>query len=382
MGNLDDFRKEIDYIDKELVALFEKRINVATKIAEYKQENNLPIFNSKREKEVIEKNIKNLNNNLYGDITKRFFENIMELSRFIQHNIVENQNDTNKNIDDNKLNISIKDKSLIIGYQGIQGSFSEEALLKYFNKYDNTKSYEEFIDVFEGLKNNEVNYGILPIENSYTGAITEVYDLLVKYGFYIIGEECIKIDQYLIGVKGADINSLKEIYSHPQGFAQSKKFLGKYEDIMLIPYHNTAISAKLISELKDNKKAAIASKRAAQIYGLDILKEKINDKDDNYTRFIIIGKELKYNHDSNKISVVFSLEDKAGTLYNLLRYFAENNINMIKIESRPNKHESWKYLLYVDFEGSLENTEVKNALKLIEINSGYFKIIGSYKRSN
>lgn len=374
MGNLEDYRREIDSIDRELIALFEKRMNVAIKVGEYKKERNLPIFNAKREEEVIEKNINLLNNKEYSEITRSYFEKIMELSRSLQADLME------KDKDNLKSNI-IEDK-VKIGYQGVEGSFSEEALRKYFNSYDSIKNYEEFKDVFIALENNEIQYAILPIENSYTGAITEVYDLLVKYNFYIVGEECIKIDQHLMGIAGSNLDDIEEIYSHPQGFAQSKEFLSRYDNIKLIPYHNTAISAKLVSDLKDKKKAAIGSKRAADIYGLSILKDKINDKKDNHTKFIIIGKELKYDDSSNKISVVFSLEDKAGTLYKLLRHFAENDINMIKIESRPNKHESWKYLLYVDFEGNLNDSLVKNALELIEKNSGYFKIIGNYKNSN
>ncbi|WP_294187145.1 prephenate dehydratase [uncultured Clostridium sp.] len=374
MCNLEDYRREIDSIDRELIALFEKRMNVAIKVGEYKKERNLPIFNAKREEEVIEKNINLLSNREYSEITRNFFEKVMELSRSLQADLMEKNKD---NIKDNIIEGKIK-----IGYQGVEGSFSEEALRKYFNSYDSIKNYEEFKDVFNALENNDIQYAILPIENSYTGAITEVYDLLVKYNFYIVGEECIKIDQNLMGISGANIEEIEEIYSHPQGFEQSRGFLSRYDNIKLIPYHNTAISAKLVSDLKDKKKAAIGSKRAANIYGLSILKENINDKKDNHTKFIIIGKELKYNDSSNKISVVFSLEDKAGTLYKLLRHFAENHINMIKIESRPNKHESWKYLLYVDFEGNLNNDLVKNALELIEKNSGYFKIIGNYKNSN
>lgn len=374
MGNLEDYRREIDSIDKELIALFEKRMNVAIKVGEYKKERNLPIFNAKREEEVIEKNINLLSNKEYSEITRIYFEKIMELSRSLQADLME------KNKDNLKVNI-IED-NVKIGYQGVEGSFSEEALRKYFNSYDSIKSYECFKDVFNALEKNEIQYAILPIENSYTGAITEVYDLLVKYNFYIVGEECIKIDQNLMGIEGANLDDIEEIYSHPQGFEQSKGFLSRYHNIKLIPYHNTAISAKLVSDLKDKKKAAIGSKRAAKIYGLSILKDNINDKKDNHTKFIIIGKDLKYEDTSNKISVVFSLEDKAGTLYKLLRHFAENNINMIKIESRPNKHESWKYLLYVDFEGNLNDSLVKNALELIEKNSGYFKIIGNYINSN
>ena len=269
-----------------------------------------------------------------------------------------------------------------IGYQGVKGSFSEEAMIKYFGENHENNNYEEFEDVFSALKNDEIDYGILPIENSYTGAITSVYDLLVKYGLYIVGEECIKIDQNLIGIKGTKINDIKEVYSHPQGFEQSKEFLSNYSNLKLIPFHNTAISAKYISELNDKSKAAIASLRAAKIYDLDIIQKEINDKDDNHTKFIIVGRKLESSKDCNKITVVFSLDDKSGTLYNLLRHFAENNINMIKIESRPSKNEPWQYLLYVDFEGNIENEDVKKAIRLIEENSEYFKLLGSYKKVN
>ena len=366
MATLEDYRNEIDNIDNELISLFERRMNVAKKVAEYKKQNNLPILNEKREEEVILKNVNLLKNKEYSKITKEFFEKIMELSRELQSELINNK----------------EEKIVKIGYQGVKGSFSEEALIKYFKSYEALESYDEFIDVFKALEKDEIKYGVLPIENSYTGAITEVYDLLVKYNFYIVGEECIKINQHLLGVKGSRIEEIKEIYSHPQGFAQSKSFLSNLKSVKLIPYHNTAISAKYVSENDDFTKAAIASKRAGEIYGLETLKENINDNKDNYTKFIIIGKDLAYDYECNKISVVFSLEDKAGTLYNLLRYFAENNINMIKIESRPNKNESWKYLLYVDFEGNLDEFYVKSALNLIQKNSIYFKIIGNYKKVN
>ena len=269
MGNLEDYRREIDSIDRELIALFEKRMNVAIKVGEYKKERNLPIFNAKREEEVIEKNINLLSNREYSEITRNFFEKVMELSRSLQADLMEKNKD---NIKDNIIEGKVK-----IGYQGVEGSFSEEALRKYFNSYDSIKNYEEFKDVFNALENNYIQYAILPIENSYTGAITEVYDLLVKYNFYIVGEECIKIDQNLMGISGTNIDEIEEIYSHPQGFEQSRGFLSRYDKIKLIPYHNTAISAKLVSDLKDKKKAAIGSKRAANIYGLSILKENIND---------------------------------------------------------------------------------------------------------
>lgn len=373
MKDLNQCRKEIDEIDKEIVALFEKRMDISINVAEYKKENNLPILNAKREEQVIKKNVESLKNEEYANVAKKFFINMMELSRSVQDKFIS----TEKLEEVRNINI---DKTKRLGFQGVRGSFSEEALLKYFGDNIDEISYDEFEDVFKALKNNEIDYGILPIENSCTGAITQVYDLLDKYGFYVVAEECIKIDQHLIGVEGTTVESIEEIYSHPQGFEQSNEFLKNYNGWKLIPYHNTAISAKMIRDLNDKTKAAIASERAAKIYGLKIIKKAINNNKDNHTKFIIIGRDLIVNEDCNKISVVFSLEDEAGTLYRLLRYFAENNINMIKIESRPNKHTSWKYLLYVDFEGNLNNEDVQNAIKLIKENSGYFKLLGNYKR--
>lgn len=386
--NLSECRNEIDKIDKELVELFEKRMNVAINVAKYKIENNIPIFNGAREAEVIEKNINRLNNKEYSKLTEKFFTHLMELSRSLQADIIDKNNKKNNNIIGSiEENISTNEnkrdlKNIKIGYQGVKGSFSEEAMIKYFGENHTTTDYEEFEDVFVALKNNEIDYGILPIENSSTGAITTVYDLLVQYGLYIVGEECIKIDQNLIGVKGSKLEDIKEIYSHPQGFEQSSEFLSKQNNLKLIPFHNTAISAKYISEINDKSKAAIASLRAAKIYGLDVIQKEINDKDNNHTKFVIVGRKLESSKECNKITVVFSLDDKAGTLYNLLRHFAENNINMIKIESRPSKNEPWQYLLYVDFDGNIENEDVKKAIKLIEEKSEYFKLIGCYEGVN
>ena len=381
--NLSECRKEIDKIDKELVELFERRMNVAIKVAEYKIENNIPILNAAREAEVIEKNVNRLNNKEYSNLTEKFFTNLMELSRSLQSDIFNTNEDNSMDLIEENISNNENKKNLDnikIGYQGVKGSFSEEAMIKYFGESHTTTDYEEFEDVFLALKNNEIDYGILPIENSCTGAITTVYDLLVKYGLYIVGEECIKIDQNLIGIRGTKLEDIKEVYSHPQGFEQSREFLNNYNNLKLIPFHNTAISAKYISQLNDKSKAAIASLRAAEIYGLDVIKKEINDKDNNHTKFIIIGRKLESSSECNKITVVFSLDDKSGTLYNLLRHFAENNINMIKIESRPSKNEPWQYLLYVDFEGNIESEAVKRAIKLIEGKSEYFKLLGSYKK--
>lgn len=274
-----------------------------------------------------------------------------------------------------------KNKSNIkIGYQGIKGSFSEEAMIEFFGENQNEVSYDKFEDVFMALEKDEINYGILPFENSCTGAITAVYDLLSKYGFYIVGEECIKIKQNLLGIKGCKLEDIEEVYSHPQGFEQSKNFLKNHDNLKLIYFYNTAISAKHVSDLNVKSKAAIASERAAKIYGLDIIEKEINDNESNNTKFIIISKKLELSNDCNKMTVTFSLDNKSGTLYNFLKHFAENKINMVKIESRPSKSKLWEYVLYVDFEGNIKDKNVKNAINIIERKSKYFKLLGCYKK--
>lgn len=273
-----------------------------------------------------------------------------------------------------------KPNDLKIGYQGVKGSFSEEAMISFFGENNKSLNYEKFEDVFISLKNDEIDYGILPFENSCTGAITAVYDLISKYGFYIVGEECIKINQNLVGVKDATVDDIKEVYSHPQGFEQSKNFLRNHEDFKLIYFYNTAISAKHVSKLNDKSKAAIASSRAAKIYNLDILAKNIHDNNNNHTKFVIISKNLQSSKESNKITVSFSLENRAGSLYNLLGHFVKNNLNMIKIESRPSNGELWEYVLYVDLEGNINDEKVKNAINLIKEETRYFKLLGCYKK--
>ncbi|SFU67476.1 chorismate mutase [Clostridium sp. DSM 8431] len=377
MADLSDYRREIDELDKELVALFEKRMNVVKKVAQYKKENNLEVFHKDRENIVFEKAVACLKDKSYTDEVIKFINATMEIGKGVQQRIID---DTEKMT---KLDIKRKeiDKTKLVAYPGVAGAFSEEAAIRVFGEDSKRTAYEDFEDVCNALKEGKVDYGILPIENSSTGAISDTYDLLRKYGFFIIGEKCIKIEQNLVGIEGTKLSDIEEVYSHTQGIRQCSEFLKGNKDWVLIPYHNTAVSAKHVKELNDKSKVAIASKTAAKLYGLNVIEEGINNQNDNYTRFVAITRKPEVSKDANKVSVVFSLENEAGTLYRLLSYFAENNINMIKIESRPMKNESWKYFLYVDFEGDIADESVNNALKLIEQNSAYFRLLGAYKKN-
>lgn len=275
-------------------------------------------------------------------------------------------------------------KSLpIVGYQGVIGSFSEEATNQYFKEKINKKSnYDEFEDVLKALNRGEIDYGVLPIENSSTGEVLEVYDLINKYNLYIVGEQIVKVKHNLLGLKGSKLEELEEVYSHPQAFGQCKSFLKEQKYIKFIPYANTAMAGRLVSEAQDITKGAIASKRAAEIYNLKILKEGINNNEENYTRFIILSKTMEIFSECDKVSIVFTTTHTSGALYKVLSHFAYNGLNLLKIQSRPIKHKTWHYFFFVDLEGNLEDATMLVALGKVNKETEYFRILGNYKRDD
>lgn len=266
-----------------------------------------------------------------------------------------------------------------IGFQGVPGSFSEQALFEYFGSHISTRSVKEFEDIFIELKRGTIDFGVLPIENSSTGGISDVYDLLNKYDNYITGEICLKVEHHLVGIEGMKLDDIREVYSHSQGFSQCREFLKDYPDWKLIPYYNTAKSAEYVMQQNSRSMAAISSCRASELYGLKILKSHINSNASNTTRFVVVGKELNTTTECNKITAVFSTAHKAGSLYKVLRHFAENNINLLKIESRPIIEKPWEYFFHIDFEGNLNDERVQLAVESVKENSSYFKFIGNYK---
>ncbi len=362
MSKVDRLRDIIDDIDKNIVRLFEKRMETAEKIAQYKMENNLEILNTSREEEVLKSAVNELYNKEYTDELKEVIKKLMEMSRRIQQKKI----------------LKTDTKNIKIGFQGVEGSFGHQAAIEYFETDSEFKDYMSFEDVFKGLLNREIDYGVLPIENSSTGSISSVYDLIGEYGFYIVGEKCLRIKQNLVGLKGASIDDIKEIYSHSQGFEQSSSFLKKHQEWRLIPYHNTAYSAKIVALSKDFTKAAIASEKAAKLYNLDIIEKDINDNENNYTRFVIISRKALEYVDTSKISVMFSIKHRVGELYKVLESFHVNNVNMLKIESRPIKNRPWEYMFYIDFEGSLNDMNIVRSIEQIKNGSTYFKLLGNY----
>lgn len=277
------------------------------------------------------------------------------------------------------MNLEIIDKSTNIGYFGVPGSYSHEAMLSIFGEGYNEVNIESFEGVFKLLEEGKIKYGVVPIENSSTGGISDVMDLLNKYKVFIVKEKCMRINQCLLGIEGATLDDIQEVYSHPQGLQQSKDFLQAHSHWKLYNYYNTAKSAQYVKESATKTKAAVGSEKAAKLYGLKVIKANINTNQKNYTRFIVISNTLEENDEADKLSIILKLPHKVGSLYNVIKIIYENNLNMMKIESRPIANTPWEYSFYIDFEGNLKDEKVKKALQNIKDNSIAFKILGNYK---
>ena len=218
---------------------------------------------------------------------------------------------------------------------------------------------------------------MLPIENSTTGSVVGVYDLLQEDDNYIIAETFVNIDHVLVGLKGTDINKVTTVYSHPQGIMQCDHFLNTHKDWQRIHQANTAMAAKMLLSENDHTHVAISSKKAAQIYGLEVLETGIADLSNNTTRFVIITNARRFLKNASKTSIVFETANEAGTLYNLLSHIIYNGLNMYKIESRP-ADKQWDYKFFVDFEGNIDDPRVMNALRGIQEEAKSIKLLGNY----
>lgn len=267
-----------------------------------------------------------------------------------------------------------------VAFQGERGAFSEIAAKKYFGTKSYTSPSFSFNDVFLKVKNNKVDYGILPIENSLYGSVFESYDLLLKYSLKVAGELNLQINHYLLADKNYPLSKLKKIYSHPQALGQCSIFLKKLKNVELVPTYDTAGSAFISSQNKIEPSAAIASKQAGEIYKLNILKKDIQNNKANFTRFLIVTKKDKKEKIKNpKTSICFELKSIPGALFKALSVFALREIDLVKVESRPIPHKPFQYVFYIDFLGNLKDKKIMQALKQLAEISLNIKKFGTYE---
>ncbi len=264
------------------------------------------------------------------------------------------------------------------GFLGEIGTFSHRACTQYFGDKVTAVSMSSFRGIFEAVKDGSVDFGVVPLENSLTGSIHENYDLLLEFDLRIIGEIMLRIMHHLIGHPGARIETTKRVFSHPQVFQQCRQFLDRYEGWELVLAKDTAGAVKHVKEKGDIADVAIASKGAAEIHGMEIMEEGIETNPRNFTRFVVIGTEPLGNGPRRKSSLIYSTGNRPGALFETLKVFAENGINIVKLESRPIHGKPWEYMFYVDIETDAESESFRPILNSLEENTDYVKVVGSY----
>ena len=381
MTELEQYRREIDAIDGELVQLFLRRMEVTGNVGRYKQERGIPVLDAGRERQVIAAKTALTDDPARKADVAALYESIMAISRRQQRTLVQ------EGAEDpgfaaylaalREARLPLEHPRVV--YQGEPGAYSEEAAVGFFGPEVESVGLPWFGDVFAALDRREADYAMLPIENSSTGSIRQVYDLLGQYQYYVVGEWQVKVDHCLMALPGVGLDDIKTVYSHEQGLMQSEKFLDEHRDWRRIPTLDTAGSAKQVAETGDRTAAAICSRRAAEIYGLHIFKEGVNHNDWNYTRFVVVSPKMELREGRNKISAIFRLPHQSGSLHEILTIFAVQGLNLMKLESRPIPGRSWEYLFFLEFTGDLSAPGMEGVLHELSQLSAEFRLLGNFK---
>ncbi|HVN55172.1 MAG TPA: prephenate dehydratase [Anaerolineaceae bacterium] len=267
-----------------------------------------------------------------------------------------------------------------ISYQGEPGAYSEAAVFEHFGSAAAADPCKSFEDVFQRVVQGDSQYGFIPIENSLAGSIHQNYDLLLQHPLSVVGERYLYVKHCLIGMPGVRLDEIRKVISHPQALAQCAVYIRSLPGVTAEPVYDTAGSVKIASELRDRSLAAIASRRAAGLYGMAILAENIQDNPENITRFLVIGQEPAVPEGEAKTSIVFSLKNVPGSLFRAMSVFALRDIDLTKIESRPLIGRPWEYLFYIDFAGSTLDPVVERALAHLSEYALMLRVLGSYPR--
>ena len=378
MKDLKEIRVEIDKVDQEILSLYKKRMDLTTEVAEYKISTGKKVFDKQREDEKLKTLSAYGTDDFSKQGIKELYSQIMSISRKKQFRLLAREG----LVEDTGFT-AVNDfdfSNAVVCFQGVEGAYSQIAMNAFFkNKMKSAFHVHSWRDAMEAIKSGEADYAVLPIENSLAGSIEENFDLLSEYNVAIIGEQILKVDHALLGVKGAKISDIKSVYSHPKAIAQCDEYIRtKHIDWDVKNLHNTAVSAQKVRDDADITQAAIGSTLNAQIYDLDILEEKIQDNKNNETRFVIVCKEKIYKKDANKISLCLEINNETGSLYRVLSNLIFNGINMNRIESRPIKGVNWQYRFFIDIDGNLMEEAVSNALVGLSEESESMRILGNY----
>lgn len=374
--DLQEIRKQLDSIDTEFVRLFEKRMKLCADVAEFKIKTGKAVYDPQREQEKIASVRGMAEGEFMKEAVGELFLQMMTLSRRYQYRLMEQVQSASdfgfQRVED------IEKKNVRIAYQGLEGAYSHAAVIQFFGEQADMFHVRQFEDAARAVFEGRADYAVLPIENSSAGAVSDNYDLLLKYENYIVAEVFVPVCHCLLGTQDAELSDIKTVLAHPQALMQSSQYLNAREDWSQISVENNAVAARTVSEDANKSQAAVASRTAAEIYGLKVLEEGINHNRENTTRFLILSKQPVYRKDADKVSICFELPHESGTLYNMLNNFAFSHLNMRMIESRPIPGRNWEYRFFVDIEGNLDDPDMINALKGIAGEANHMRILGNY----
>ena len=373
--DLQEIRKELDVIDRQIVDLYEKRMKLCGDVAEYKISVGKPVYDGEREKQKLEA-VRQMAGEEYRQGASELFTQLMTISRRLQYRLLAEHGQTFDTGFQKIDRIPVEGARVV--YQGVEGAYSHEASMAYFGEDADAFHVRTWEEAMRAVEDGRADYGVLPIENSSAGAVSDNYDLLIKYHNCIVAEIFLPVKHALLGVPGGSLEQIHTVFSHPQALVQCSEYLNSHGEWSQISVENTAVAAKKVLEEGDPSQAAVASEAAAKLYGLQILKSGINYNKDNVTRFIVVSRNRVYQKDAAKVSLCFELPHRSGTLYNMLSNFIYNNVNMRMIQSRPIPGRNWEYRFFVDIEGRLDESAVANALKGVSEEAANLRILGNY----
>ncbi|MDE7363054.1 MAG: chorismate mutase [Oscillospiraceae bacterium] len=374
--DLSEIRKKIDAIDDKMLDLFLERMELATDVAKYKAANNMVVFQHDREKFIID----NVKENSPEELRKSaafLFMNIMDISKVSQINAI---------TPDIEIQCTNKAKERpSVAAQGIEGSYGHAAARQLFDS-GSIGFYAAFHEVFEAVENGDVDYGVIPVENSTAGEVTANMELLERHNVYICRTTTVECAHVLAARKGVAEEDIKILFGHEQAIRQCEEYIEAHEPLTVIPYHNNAAAAKMVAENPSMELGCICSEECAEMHGLSVIRKQIASDPNNCTRFICISKNVEVYDGADTVAVSLSIPNISGALYRLLTKFAVNGLSMSKIQSKPlpvdvKKRFPDDYMFYIEFNGSLAEPKIRKLLKNFEDELNYFKFHGNFIRA-
>lgn len=376
LETLEELRVRLDEIDDQIVNLYEQRMEICAHVGEYKIQTGKKVLDRQREKEKLENVAGKASNPFNKKGVTELYEQLMSMSRKLQYEQLVKAGALGR-LPFIQVDSLDADQARVV-FPGTEGAYSEAAMKRYFGENCNSFYVRTFREAMEAIEDGAADFAVLPIENSTAGAVDEMYDLLVEFENYIVGETVIPIRHTLSGLPGASLKDVKTVYSKGVALMQATHFLDAHSSWQRINVANTAIAAKKVVEDQDPSQAAVCSAYAAKVHGLQVLVDNINDNEHNSTRFIVVTNQKIFLKHASKISICLEVSHESGSLYRVLSHFIYNDLNMTKIESRPIEGRDWEYRFFIDFEGNMADGAVKNAIRGLREECRNLRILGNY----